>query len=328
MNLIAVTQGDPSGVGPEVILKSFLKDSIRSLPLIVIGDLTVMEYYKKLTKISGFNIKGISFPDEYKFDKETLTVLDLGIVSRDSIKPGKGSGESGKSAFQYISKAIDSAAQKKISAIVTAPINKEALQDAGYKYSGHTEIFAHKTSSSNYAMLLYSPDLSVIHATTHVSLSQAVKNISKERIECCIQLAHDSMAKISGKENPRIAVAGLNPHAGENGLFGDEEVRIIKPAVLNFQDKGINVSGPIPPDTVFLKALNGDYDIVVAMYHDQGHIPFKMVAFDNGVNITVGMPVIRTSVDHGTAFDIAGKGIAKEQSMVEAILLASRLSQS
>ena len=212
-----------------------------------------------------------------------------------------------------------------IDAIVTAPLNKEALHEAGKNYPGHTEILASLTGVKDYAMLLYDRKLSVIHVSTHISLLESIKGLKRERIEKVIMLADEAMKKLIGKD-PRIAVAGLNPHAGENGLFGEEEIKEIIPAVINMKKKGINVEGPLPPDTVFLQAFRGKYDIVVAMYHDQGHIPLKMIGFESGVNITVGLPVIRTSVDHGTAFDIAWQGRANESSIVNAIKVAAKLA--
>jgi 4-hydroxythreonine-4-phosphate dehydrogenase (EC 1.1.1.262) len=227
----------------------------------------------------------------------------------------------------YVKSAIDLALEKMITSVVTAPINKEALHMAGYNYAGHTEIFAQFTHGDSYAMLLWSDRLKVIHASTHISLKKACESISKQRIMDVIHLAHETLRK-TGYENPRIAVAGLNPHAGENGLFGDEEIKEITPGILSCQAEGINVTGPIAPDTVFLRAYKGEFDIVVAQYHDQGHIPVKLLAFDSGVNITVGLDVIRTSVDHGTAFDIAGKMIANEGSILKAIEIAKMLNQN
>jgi len=211
-------------------------------------------------------------------------------------------------------------------AIVTAPLNKEALHIAGHYYPGHTEILASLSGTTDYAMLLYDKKLSVIHVSTHIPMLQAITRLNQSRIEKVIELADSSMRKLTGT-TPRIAVAGINPHAGENGLFGTEEIKIIMPAVSSMKSKGISVDGPFPPDTVFLQAVNGKYDIVVAMYHDQGHIPLKLLGFSSGVNITVGLPFVRTSVDHGTAFEIAWKGIADEGSMTEAIKLAIKLSR-
>jgi len=212
-----------------------------------------------------------------------------------------------------------------VAAVVTAPINKEAIQLAGHHYAGHTEIFAAYTDTKDYAMLLYDQKFSVIHVSTHIPLMDAITTLNQERVERVIQLAEDSMRRILGR-SPRIAVAGLNPHAGENGLFGNQEIVTIRPAIVRMQEKGIEVSGPHAPDTIFLRTLNGAFDIVVAMYHDQGHIPMKLLGFDTGVNVSVGLPIIRTSVDHGTAFDIAWKGIAKNDSLLKAVYLSERLA--
>ena len=215
---------------------------------------------------------------------------------------------------------------KKIDAVVTAPINKKAIQTAGFKYPGHTEIFAEKTGTKGYAMMLYSDKLNVAHVSTHMSLLNACKTLKKERVEKVIELANSSLKDL-GIETPKIAVAGLNPHAGEQGLFGEEEINEIKPAVENAKEKGIEAFGPIPPDTVFVKAVNGEYDIVVVMYHDQGHIPVKLLGFDSGVNVTLGLPIIRTSVDHGTAFDIAWEGKAYDTSLIKAVEVAEKMAE-
>ena len=233
---------------------------------------------------------------------------------------------SGKAAFEAIRKAVDLANKNEIDSIVTAPLNKEALHLAGYRYPGHTEILADLTGTKDYAMLLHDKKLTVIHVSTHISLLEAITGLKQERIEKVIEIANTIMKRLCNGE-PRIAVAGLNPHSGENGLFGREEIEKIIPAIRNMKNKKINVEGPCPPDTVFLQALKGKYDIVVAMYHDQGHIPLKLLGFDSGVNVTVGLPFIRTSVDHGTAFEIAWQGKANENSMVEAIKLSKKLSR-
>jgi 4-hydroxythreonine-4-phosphate dehydrogenase len=232
---------------------------------------------------------------------------------------------SGNAAFEYVKKATELAMKKKIDAIATAPLNKEAMHKAGHVYPGHTEILAKFTEAKDYAMFLYDEALRVIHVSTHISLLDAIKGLRKERVAAVIDLAHNTMIKL-GYENPRIAVAGINPHAGEGGLFGDEEIKEIIPAIKLKRSEGINVEGPEPPDTVFLRAKEGSFDVVVAMYHDQGHIPLKLLGFHSGVNITVGLPIIRTSVDHGTAFGKAWKGIANESSMKEAIKLAIKLA--
>jgi len=323
---IGITMGDPSGIGPEIILKSFERSAIRKNKIVVIGDYGIMQTAFDLLKINTFKLNRISDVNESIFDQGTLNILDLQIAGLREFNPGKVGAISGNAAFEAIRKALELAQNKDIDAIVTAPLNKEALHLAGHNYPGHTEILASLTDTKDYAMLLYDKKLSVIHVSTHISLLEAINGLRKERIETVIRLANTFMKKLCPGE-PRIAVAGINPHAGENGLFGSEEINEIAPAVRNMKEQGINVDGPFPPDTVFLQAVRGQYDIVVAMYHDQGHIPLKLLGFNTGVNVTVGLPFIRTSVDHGTAFEIAWQGKASERSMVEAIKLSIKLSQ-
>lgn len=320
-----ITMGDPSGIGPEIILKSFEKAIIKSKRIVVIGDYNIMAACQEMLKISSFKLNRVTSVAGCKFNSGLLNILDLQLVNMNEFRPAVLQAQSGNAAYECIRKAVDLAKNREIDAIVTAPLNKEALHMAGHKYPGHTEILARHTGTENYAMLLYDKKLRVIHVSTHISLLEAITGLRKERIERVIELAHDTMKRVRGVE-PRIAVAGINPHAGENGMFGTEEIREIIPAVRNMQERGIDVQGPFPPDTIFLQAFNGKYDIVVAMYHDQGHIPLKLLGFHSGVNVTVGLPFIRTSVDHGTAFEIAWQGKASENSMVEAIKLAIRLA--
>jgi len=323
---IGITMGDPSGIGPEIILKSFENSEIRNYRIIVIGDYSVMQASCNMLKIKTFILNRIHHAQDCLFDSGVLNILDLHLVDMNEIHFGKVQAVSGNAAYECIRKAVELAKDRDIDTIVTAPLNKEALHSAGHKYPGHTEILASLTNTEDYAMLLHDKKLSVIHVSTHVSLFEAITGLRKERIEKVIELGHDVMKGLCGRQ-PRIAVAGLNPHGGENGLFGDEEINEIIPAVKNMKRKGVNVEGPLPPDTVFLQTLNGKYDLVVAMYHDQGHIPLKLVGFSSGVNVTIGLPFIRTSVDHGTAFEIAWKGKANESSMVEAIKLSLNLIQ-
>ena len=323
---MGITMGDPSGIGPEVIIKSFENPDVRSKRIIVIGDYNIMKAMYNLLKIRSFNLLRISNVNESQFDERLLNILDLRLIDMKKFKPGEVRNDSGNAAFMAIKKAVELVMNKEIDAIVTAPVNKEALHLAGHKYPGHTEILAGLTNTKDYAMLLYDKRLRVIHVSTHISLLEAITGLKRERIEKVIELAHEVMRKLN-VEVPEIAVAGINPHSGENGLFGSEEINEIIPAIRNMKKKGIRVEGPVPPDIVFLQALKGKYDIVVAMYHDQGHIPLKLLGFTSGVNVTVGLPFVRTSVDHGTAFEIAWLGEADEKSMVEAIKLAIRLSQ-
>ncbi len=322
---IGITMGDPSGIGPEIILKSFENPEISSYRLIVIGDYSVMKEAHYTLKIKSFKLNSVINADECLFKNNILNILDLHLINMNELHPGKVQAISGNAAFECIKKAVEMAKNKEIDAITTAPLNKEALHLAGHRYPGHTEILAILTETMDYAMLLYDKKLSVIHVSTHVSLLEAITRLKRERIEKVIRLADYTMKRlIRGK--PRIAVAGINPHAGENGLFGNEEIREIIPAVKNMKREGINVAGPFPPDTIFLQTVQGKYDIVVAMYHDQGHIPLKLIGFHSGVNVSVGLPFIRTSVDHGTAFEIAWQGKSNETSMVEAIKLAFKLA--
>jgi 4-hydroxythreonine-4-phosphate dehydrogenase len=320
-----ITMGDPSGIGPEIILKSFEKAIIKNKKIVVIGDYNIMIAALELLKITSFNLNRVYNISECKFGHGVLNVLDLHLINMNEFRPATMSGASGNAAYESLCKAVDLVRNGLIDAIVTAPLNKEALHLAGHNYPGHTEILASHSGTKNYAMLLYAKKLSVIHVSTHLSLLEAVTSLRRDRIESVIELAHDTM-KIICRHAPRIAVAGINPHAGEKGMFGKEEIKEIIPAVRNMKQKGINVQGPFPPDTVFLQAINGKYDIVVAMYHDQGHIPLKLIGFNSGVNVTAGLPFIRTSVDHGTAFEIAWQGKANEGSMVEAIKLAIKLA--
>ncbi len=323
---IGITMGDPSGIGPEIILKSFQNSIVRNSGIIVIGDYNVMQAAHDMLKIKSFKLTRILNASESLFNKEVLNILDLHLVDMNELQRGRVQAISGNAAFECIRKAVELAKNKDIDTIVTAPLNKEALHSAGHKYPGHTEIFASLTDTKDYAMLLHDNKLSVIHVSTHISLLEAITGLRRERIEKVIELANNAMKRLCSDE-PRIAVAGINPHASENGLFGNEEIKEIIPAIKNMKGKSINVEGPLPPDTIFLQAVDRKYDVIVAMYHDQGHIPLKLIGFNSGVNVTVGLPFIRTSVDHGTAFDIAWQGKANENSMVEAIKLSIKLTQ-
>lgn len=316
--IIGITMGDIAGVGPELILKV-----IKDYPAVVYGSYDVLNYYNDKYQY-GYKLRVINNADE--FDANYINVIDTLPIKMDQFEIGKVSPDCGKRSFLYLQKAIDDALNNRISAIVTCPLNKEALHLGGYNYAGHTEILAQLTNTDEYAMLLWSDKLKAIHVSTHCSLSQAIKRCKKEKIIIVTKLAYNTLIK-AGYTNPRIAIAGLNPHAGENGLFGDEEINEIMPAIELLNNDGVCVEGPVPPDTVFLKCLNGTYDLVVAQYHDQGHIPLKLLDFNGGVNITVGLPIIRTSVDHGTAFDIAGSNKCNPDSLVQAILIAYKLAQ-
>ncbi len=324
--IIAITMGDAAGIGPEIILKTFISKETEQLNLLVIGDLSVLQDVKERLGYDDLELNGIHSQDQAIWKQGIVNVWDMQLLKLEDFQPGKVSQKAGNAAFHYVVESIRLANEGQVAAVVTAPINKEAIQSAGHHFAGHTEIFAAYTSTKNYAMLLYDEKFSVIHVSTHIPLAEAISSLDQTRIERVIQLAQDSMNKILGR-SPRIAVAGINPHAGENGLFGKQEIDLINPAIENMKEKGIDVSGPHAPDTIFLRTLQGAFDIVVAMYHDQGHIPMKLLSFDSGVNVSVGLPIIRTSVDHGTAFDIAWKGIANPDSLLKAIFLAERLAQ-
>lgn len=323
--VFAVTMGDAAGIGPEIILKTFAGDEFSHRNLLVVGDLAVLAMVRQQLRYDKLSLNGIHSMYQAQWNPGTVNVWDMQLLGPADFLPGAVSVKAGDAAFKYVVESIRLANEGLVAAVITAPINKEAIQSAGHRFAGHTEIFATYTGTKNYAMLLYDRKFSVIHVSTHIPLADAISTLNQPRIESVIQLAEDSMKKILGHP-PRIAVAGLNPHAGENGLFGNQEIDIIKPAIENMKSKGLDVSGPHAPDTIFLRSVQGHYDIVVAMYHDQGHIPMKLLGFDSGVNVSVGLPITRTSIDHGTAFDIAWKGIAKHDSLLQAIYLAERLA--
>lgn len=328
--VIGITMGDPAGVGPEITVKALADPGLyeKCRPLVV-GDAPVMERAAALTGHPEIRIHRVKDVLEAEFAPGTIDVLDLGKVDLDRLETGKVSAMAGDAAFSYVEKVIGLALEKKVDATVTNPLNKEAINLAGHHYSGHTEIYAALTGTKKYTMMLAHHNLRVVHVSTHVSLREACDRVKKDRILEVIRIA-DRACREMGIGTPKIAAAGLNPHCGEGGLFGREEIEEIAPAVEAARAEGICAEGPIPADTVFSKARGGWYDCVVAMYHDQGHIPLKVVGFVyneregkwdavEGVNITLGLPVIRTSVDHGTAFDQAGTGEANEKSLVNAI---------
>ena len=322
MNKIAITMGEPGGIGPEIIVKSLYCAEIKNYcNPIVIGNAEVMREAVKLTGLP-LKVKSISNLSDSKPTVGRIEVID--IRSPQPFKKGVPSKKSGIAEVKYIKKAVELALKKDVRAIVTAPISKQSLKLAGYKWPGHTELLAELTKSKHFAMMFVSEKLKLILATIHVSIKDVPGIINEKLVLKTIILAKKGTDML-GIKTPRIVVAGLNPHAGESGIFGREEIKLIMPAVQKARKEGIDVSGPYPPDVVFYKAYKGEFDIVVCMYHDQGLIPFKMLAFDTGVNVTVGLPIIRTSPDHGTAFDIAWKNMASPSSMIEAIKLASKL---
>lgn len=326
--IIGITMGDAAGIGPEIIDKALSKEETYKVARpVVIGDAAVLEDASKVAK-AQVEIRPVDEPSSAKFEHGTVNVVDLKNIVLRELKMGKVQAMAGKASVEYVKKAVEMALKGEIDAIVTAPLNKEAMNLAGYDYAGHTEILADLTNTEDYAMMLVAGKLRVVHVTTHVSMRQACSLIKKDRVLITIKLTNEAVKGL-GLPNPKIAVAGLNPHAGEAGMFGDEETKEISPAIEDAKRMGINVVGPMPPDTVFLRASKGEYDAVVAMYHDQGHIPVKMLGFESGVNVTIGLPIIRTSVDHGTAYRRAGLrlGTGDPTSLEEAIKLAVQMAK-
>ena len=319
--VIAITMGDPGGIGPEIILKALNAREVRdSARVLIVGDLGVLEGIKWRLPI-GAHIPLAAVTDPACCMGGAAAVLDMGNVSPDELTIGRPGAYAGRAVVEYIKKAAQLAMSGTVSAMVTAPINKETLKMAGYAYPGHTELLAELTGARDFGMMLVGGGLRVMLVTIHCPLKDVPGMITREAVLRTIRLAERACRSL-GIKTPRIAVAGLNPHAGEAGMFGDEEILHIAPACEGARSEGLDVTGPLPPDTLFYKAKRGGFDIVAAMYHDQGLIPLKMLSFGSAVNVTVGLPIIRTSVDHGTAYDIAGKGIASPDSLIAAIKLA------
>jgi 4-hydroxythreonine-4-phosphate dehydrogenase len=334
--ILGISMGDPAGIGPEIAVKALGHKEVYDIckPLIV-GDAGAVNDALRITALP-LKLRVVSEVEEAKFEYGTIDLIDLKNVDMSRLEYGKVSAMAGNAAFEAVKKVIELAMAKKIDATITGPINKESINLAGHHYSGHTEIYAHFTDTEDYSMMLAHDNLRVVHVSTHVSLREACDRVKRERVLKVIKLADEACRRI-GISAPRVGVAGLNPHAGENGMFGNEEINEIIPAVEEARSLGINAEGPIPPDSIYSKARGGWYDIVVAMYHDQGHIPLKVVGFTwngekgkwdaiSGVNITLGLPIIRSSVDHGTAFGKAGKGTASELSLIHAIEYGVRLA--
>jgi 4-phospho-D-threonate 3-dehydrogenase / 4-phospho-D-erythronate 3-dehydrogenase len=325
--IVAITMGDAAGVGPEIIMKSLAHAQVydRCRPL-AIGD---AERLSEAGRIIGSRLQVRSLsPDEVEkaaFTPGIVDCVDLKLIPK-GLPWGKLSAQAGDAAFRYVEVAAKLALSGKVAAICTAPLNKEALQLGGHHFPGHTELLAYLTGTKEVSMMLSTPKMRVLHVTTHIGLIDAIAKIEPGLVERTIERGYVAVQK-AGISNPRIGVCGINPHAGENGLFGygEEEEKIV-PAIKACRARGWNVEGPLPADTLFFRAQRGDFDLVIAMYHDQGHGPVKVLGLESGVNITIGLPVIRTSVDHGTAFDIAGTGMADERSMLEAIRQAVELA--
>ena len=307
---LGVTLGDSSGVGAEILLKALRNGEIR-YPLVVYGDLSVLEHYNHLL--------------HYDLPLGRIPLVDAGILRPADITPGVLSSASGRAAREYVVAATRAALAREIDALVTLPMNKEATRMSDPTFTGHTELIASLCGAGDVTIMLVSDSLIVTHVSTHCSLRTAIERVKRDRVSTIIRLTAEAVARL--REHPRVAVAGLNPHAGENGLFGDEEIREIRPAIEWAQSQGLPVEGPFPPDTLFYLAVRRKmFDAVVCMYHDQGHIPLKLLDFEGGVNVSLGLPIVRTSVDHGTAFDIAGRGLASTTSFLRALDLAARLA--
>lgn len=335
---LAITMGDPAGVGSEIIVKALSHVEVyqQCIP-VVIGDYEALADAIKFCNLP-MELNVINNISEGNGEFGKVDIIDLGYLAPGSWQYKKNSALCGEASFQYVVRGIRESMEGKVPVVVTAPINKESLNMAGHAYSGHTEIFAEYTGTKDFAMLLASKTLHVIHVSTHCSLREACDRVKKERVLEVIKLAQEGMRQL-GYHNPKIGVAGLNPHCSENGLFGTEEKEEIIPAIEEARKEGIDVAGPESPDTVFVKCQAGQYDIVVAMYHDQGHIPLKLSGFKynlqedkyesvSGINCTIGLPIIRTSVDHGTAFGKAGEGRANEESMLDAIFAGVKMAQN
>jgi 4-hydroxythreonine-4-phosphate dehydrogenase len=319
--IFGITMGDASGVGPEILLKAYAAGELR-YPVVAFGDLEVLE---RCNRDLGYGVKlrAVNSPAEWR--EGALNVVDLGCLKADQVRIGQVDPRSGAAAREYVVAATRSALKGEIAAVVTLPMNKEATQASDPSFTGHTELIGALCGVRDVTIMLASDELIVTHVTTHMSLRRAIEEIKRERVERVLEMTCQAVARL--RRNPRVAVAGLNPHAGEHGLFGREEIEEIAPAVEAARQRGLPVEGPLPPDTVFYLAVRKKrYEAVVAMYHDQGHIPLKLLDFEGGVNVTLGLPIIRTSVDHGTAFDIAWKGVASTRSLVRALNLAAQLA--
>jgi 4-phospho-D-threonate 3-dehydrogenase / 4-phospho-D-erythronate 3-dehydrogenase len=315
-----LTMGDPAGIGPELILKAF-RDGNLTGEFAVLGDLEILRACDGALRFGAPLRKTADCGD---LQPGFLNVIDLGLLSRAQVEIGRIGRASGNAALRYVEQAVRLTLGGTFDAVVTLPVNKEAVRLSDPGFRGHTELIAAMCGTDRYAMMLVSERLTVVHVSTHVSLAEAVRQVRAERVHEVIRLAWETLRRFLPA--PRIAVAGLNPHAGEHGAFGAEEEREILPAVLRARAEGLDVSGPEAPDTVFLKASRGRFDAVVCMYHDQGHIPVKLLDFESGVNVTLGLPIVRTSVDHGTAYDIAWKGTASTKSLAAAVAYAEKLA--
>ena len=326
LHKLAITMGDTNGIGPEILVKALSEGSLFEFcQPIIFGDRKIYETVHDQYSSNCPGPLSVSSYDDIRFENGFVPVVDCGL-NTPKYNPGKLDPEAGRCAIEWVKEATRLAIEGKIEGIVTCPINKEGIHLAGYNYPGHTDLLAELTGTKTYRMCLFGKSMRIVHISAHESMVDAISMVKKDRIVESIRIGHEAL-QILGLPDHRIAVSGLNPHAGEAGAFGREEIEEIAPAVELCRCEGINCSGPYPPDTVFARMRQGDFDLVVAMYHDQGHGPFKLVAMDEGVNVTLGLPIIRTSVDHGTAYDIAGKGIARESSLCAAVKLAAQFAQ-
>ena len=324
--IIGITMGDPASIGPEITVKALADQSIyEACRPIVVGDACVLEAALKIAGHEEMKVRAVKDVRDAVFTHGTIDVLDMGLVSMDELVRGQVSAMCGDAAFRYVEKVIELAMDGQVDATVTNAFNKEAVNLAGHHYSGHTEIYADLTGTKNYTMMLAHENIRVVHVSTHVSLREACDRVKKQRVLDVIRIG-DRACREMGIENPRIAVAGLNPHSGEHGLFGQEEIQEIIPAIEAARAEGIRAEGPVPPDTVFSKAMGGWYDIVVAMYHDQGQIALKLKGFDQGITIAGGLPAPIVTCAHGTAYDIAGKGIVKTSAFENAVRMAAKMA--
>ena len=322
--IIAITIGDPAGIGPEVTAKALMQDKVRkSCRPLIVGDVGVMQRAAELVG-APFTFHAVAEASAARYDPQAPDVLDLGNADVATWQPGQVSASAGRAAVDYIERAVELAKSGQVDALATGPINKAALKAAGIPFIGHTELLADMLGEERVTTMLATDGLAVVHVTRHVPMAQVAGLVTLNNVLETIRLT-DVGLKQMGIAQPRIAVAALNPHGGDEGLMGREEIEAIGPAVEAARADGIDASGPIPADSVFFRAIRDEFDVVVAMYHDQGHIPIKTHGFERSITVTLGLPVVRTSVDHGTAFDIAWKGVASEDSMVEAICLAARL---
>jgi 4-hydroxythreonine-4-phosphate dehydrogenase len=325
--IIGITMGDPSGIGPEIIIKALSDPGIYACCTpVIIGDPSVLSLCLKYAPNEHLKIKEIADIGKAEGILGQIDLTPLSRLEQNRAIPGTPSREGSRAMAGYIVTAVEMALKDEISGMVTCPINKTLLNEAGYNYEGHTQMIAHLTGSTDYVMMLAGERLRVTLVTIHCALKDVPSRINKENILKTIRITHSALIDDFGIKIPRIAVAALNPHAGESGMFGTEEEEIILPAVRTAEKEGINVQGPLPADSLYFKAVSGEFDAVVNMYHDQGLIPLKMLHFSDAVNITLGLPIIRTSVDHGTAYDIAGKGIADPASLKAAIRMATEIA--